>query len=96
MILLLPTSYLLLEKNKLSFLGTFPLFYIALTIGTKVATFGPLIIAFIAFIYYILKKDTKKILYSLLILIIVGLLIPHSYAIQNYKFAYLLYLKSML
>ena len=88
MILLLPASYLLLEKNKLSFLGIFPLFLIALTIGTKVATFGSIIIAVIALIYYLFKKDLKRIIYSTLVVIFVGILIPHSYAIQNYKFAY--------
>ncbi len=88
MILLLPAAYFIIDRNDYSFLILFPIYLIALSIGTKVATFGSLIVAIITLIYYLLKKNFKKIIYALLTLIVVSLMIPKSYAVYNYKFSY--------
>ena len=88
MILLLPIAYTLLDKSKTSFIAIFPIYLITFTIGTKVATFCSIIISFIFLLFYLLKKEYRKALSSFLIVLFACLLLPNSYAIQNYKFAY--------
>ena len=56
MVLLLPFSFYLINKTKYSFLGIYPFFVISMSIGTKVSTFGPLIIAILTALYYMSKN----------------------------------------
>ncbi len=88
MVLLLPYSLYLLDKNKYSFLAMYPLFAITMTIGTKVSTFGPLIIAILASLLFILKKNRRNAIICISIALFLAILIPKSYAITNYKIAY--------
>ena len=89
MILLLPFAYLYLEKNKYSFLILFPIVLTITLIGTKVATFGCLIITLITFIFCLVKQKFKiksSVIKTFLILAFTVFISINSYAVYNYNY----------
>lgn len=89
MILLFPFSYLYLKKSKYSFLILFPIILTINLIGTKVATFGCLIITLITFIYCLIKykfKIKSSVIKSFLILAFTIIMTINSYSIYNYNY----------
>ena len=89
MILLLPFAYLYLEKNKYSFLILFPIVLTITLIGTKVATFGCLIITLITFIFCLVKQKFKiksLVIKTFLILAFTVFISINSYAVYNYNY----------
>lgn len=89
MILLLPFAYLYLEKNKYSFLILFPIVLTITLIGTKVATFGCLIITLITFIFCLIKQKFKiksSVIKTFLILAFTVFISINSYAVYNYNY----------
>lgn len=89
MILLLPFAYLYLEKNKYSFLILFPFVLTITLIGTKVATFGCLIITLITFIFCLVKQKFKiksSVIKTFLILAFTVFISINSYAVYNYNY----------
>ena len=89
MILLFPFSYLYLEKSKYSFLILFPIILTINLIGTKVATFGCLIVTLITFIYCLIKykfKIKSSVIKSFLILAFTIIMTINSYSVYNYNY----------
>lgn len=89
MILLFPMSYLFLERKNYKYLIVFPIILAILLIGTKVATFGCLIIAFITLLFSLIKnkfKISKLIIKCLAIFVFTLILSLNSYAVYNYNY----------
>lgn len=89
MIILFPFSYLFVKKSKYSFLIIFPIILTIMMIGTKVATFGCLIITVISFIFSIVKNKfnvNSNVIKCFLIFVFALFLSVNSYAVYNYKY----------
>lgn len=89
LIMLFPFSYLFINKTKYSFLIIFPIILVMMMIGTKVATFGCLIITLITFIFSILKSKFKinnVVIKCLSIFVFALILSLNSYAVYNYNY----------
>ena len=89
MIILFPFAYLFIKKSKYSFLILFPIILIIMLIGTKVATFGCLIITLISFIFSIIKNKFRinnVVIKCFLVFAFSIFLTINSYAVYNYKY----------
>jgi len=89
LIILFPFSYLFINKTKYSFLIIFPIILVMMMIGTKVATFGCLIITLITFIFSIFKNKFKInnfVIKCLSIFVFALILSLDSYAVYNYNY----------
>lgn len=89
MIILFPFSYLFIKKSRYSFLIIFPIILVIMMIGTKVATFGCLIITILSLIFSIIKSKFRinsVVIKCLLVSIFAFTLLLNSYAIYNYNY----------
>lgn len=89
MIILFPFAYLFINKSKYSFLIIFPIIVVIMMIGTKVATFGCLIITILSLIFSFIKnkfKINKSVIKCLLVSIFALILSLNSYALYNYNY----------
>lgn len=89
MVILFPFSYLFINKSKYSFLIVFPIILVMIMIGTKVVTFGCLIITTLSLIFSIIKNKFRinsVVLKCLSIFIFALILSLNSYAVYNFKF----------
>lgn len=89
MIILFPFSYLYVNKSKYSFLIIFPIILVIMMIGTKVATFGCLIVTVLSLIFSIIKNKFRinsVVIKCLLVSIFALILSLNSYALYNYKY----------
>lgn len=89
LIMLFPFSYLFINKGKYGFLIIFPIILIIMVIGTKVATFGCLIITLISFLFSVIKNKFKinnVVIKCFLVFIFALILSINSYAVYNYKY----------
>ncbi len=88
MIMLFPFSFLFYETKYKQYLIIFPIINLIMLIGTKVSTFGVLIITFISFIIVVFKnkKFNKSFFIFLIIFIYAILATVNSYSVKNYNY----------
>lgn len=89
MVMLFPIAYLYLNNKKFNFLILFPIILSILLIGTKVATFGCLIITLITLVFSVIKnkfKMTYTVIKCLAVFIFTLVLSLNSYAVYNYNY----------
>lgn len=86
-ILLSPAMYLFIKDKKYTFLLSLLFIYTILTIGTKVATLGILIVTFFTLIYYLLYGNKRGKIISLIIFTFTMILSLNSFAYNNYKYS---------
>ncbi len=89
MVLLFPIAYLYLNNKKYNFLIIFPIILSILLIGTKVATFGCLIITLITLVFSLIKnkfKITYTVIKCLAVFIFALVLSLNSYSVYNYNY----------
>ena len=78
MVILFPFAYLFINRSKYSFLIIFPIILVMMMIGTKVATFGCLIITILSLIFSILKNKFRinKVVIKCFSIFVFALFIP--------------------
>ena len=89
MVMLFPIAYLYLNNKKYTFLILLPIILSILLIGTKVATFGCLIITLITLVFSLIKnkfKMTYTVIKCLAVFIFTLVLSLNSFAVYNYKY----------
>lgn len=89
MVILFPFAYLFINKSKYSFLIIFPIILVMMMIGTKVATFGCLIITILSLIFSIIKNKfriNKVVLKCFSIFVFALFISTNSYAVYNYNY----------
>ena len=89
MVILFPFAYLFINKSKYSFLIIFPIILVMMMIGTKVATFGCLIITILSLIFSIIKNKFRinKVVIKCFSIFVFALFIStNSYAVYNYNY----------
>lgn len=89
MVILFPFAYLFINKGKYGFLIIFPIILVMMMIGTKVATFGCLIITVLSLIFSIIKNKFRinKVVIKCFSIFVFALFIStNSYAVYNYNY----------
>ena len=89
MVILFPFAYLFINKGKYGFLIIFPIILVMMMIGTKVATFGCLIITILSLIFSIIKNKFRinKVVIKCFSIFVFALFIStNSYAVYNYNY----------
>lgn len=89
MVILFPFAYLFINRSKYSFLIIFPIILVMMMIGTKVATFGCLIITILSLIFSIIKNKFRinKVVIKCFSIFVFALFIStNSYAVYNYNY----------